>query len=284
MPNSPSARAIPPPLPVRGATTIVAPAPVAPVAPAPEVDPAPPVLSISTSPPAPVDPSAGGDDVAALVRELDDQRGRADAALAALRGAALDPSSLEAAAAQALLAAVDDLLARTGAALDAAPAPAPQLEPARAALVERGVALAGELSQLGAAEAPPRVSRPAPAPQAAARVLSNERPEAVSRGPRGLAILLVIVVVAATGYHGWTRVTRSAPPPLTFANAPANTLGVERGGTRVLTVLPGKRVDPAALERFREAERARGFTVREAGPGTWLVERTEQPKAQEHTP
>jgi hypothetical protein len=229
-----------------------------------------------------VDPSAGGDDVAALARELDDQRGRADVALAALRGATLDPSSPEAAAAQALLATVDDLLARAKAALDAAPAP--QLEPARAALLERGVALVGELSQLGAAEAPPPVSRPAPAPHAAARVLSNERPEAVSRGPRGLAILLVIVVVAATGYHGWTRATRGALPPLTFANAPANTLGVERGGTRVLTVLPGKRVDPAALERFREAERARGFTVREAGPATWLVERTEQPIAQEHTP
>lgn len=224
--------------------------------------------------PPPVDPSAGGDDVAALIQELDDQRGRADAALAALRGA-LAPSAPEATAAQALIAAVDDLLARARAALDAVPAP--QLEKARAALVERGVALAGALSRLGAVEAPPQASRPVPPPEVAPRVLSNvsaaQGVSAAGRGGKGLWVALGLAAALAAGYHGYPLATRRPPAlPPTLPGAPANTFVIRQGASVVLRLQPGAAVDAGELERFTAQERARGNAVRSLASGVWAIE------------
>lgn len=232
-----------------------------------------PNSSAAHAAPPPVDPSAGGDDVAALIQELDDQRGRADAALAALR-AALAPSAPEATAARALLAAVDDLLAR-GRGRDAALAP--QLEKARAALVERGVALAGALSQLGAVEAPPQASRPVPPPEVAARLLSNvsaaQAASAAGRGGKGLWVALGLAIALAGGYHGYQLATRKPPAlPPTLPGAPANTFVIRQGASVVLRLQPGAAVDAGELERFTAQERARGNAVRSLASGVWAIE------------
>ena len=178
------------------------------------------------------------------------------------------------AAAQALLGEVDAALAQVKAAAAAAEPPlAASLDPIRLALVDGGVELAGAHARLTPeGVVAPVAPAPAPAREAAARLLSNSCDDAVTpRRAARLWVALGLAIAVAAAYHGWARATRRVAPPPSLADAPANTLGAERGGTKILSALPGKAVNPAELERFKAAEQAKGNIVKQAGPGTWLI-------------
>ena|SRR6266568_215696 len=204
----------------------------------------------------------------ALLRAAAALRLRLELALATVPAAG---APFDGPAAQVLLGEVDAVLAQVKAAFDAAePALAASLKPIRLALVDGGVAFAAGINQL----VPLGAGEPAPAPprEPAARLLTNERDE--EAGPRratGLWVALGVAAAIAASYHGWARATRNVAPPPTFVGAPVNTLGVERGGMRVLSTLPGKALNLAELERFKTAEQAKGNIVKQTGPGTWLV-------------
>jgi len=206
----------------------------------------------------------------ALLRAAAALRLRLDLALATVPAAG---APFDGPAAQALLGEVDAVLAQVKAASDAAePALVTSLKPIRLALVDGGVALAAGLNELVplGVLAPARPAAPAREP--GARLLTNERDEEVApRRAMRLWVALGVATAIAASYHGWARATRNATPPPTFAGAPVNTLGVERGGTRALSALPGKAVNPTELERFKAAEQAKGNIVKQTGPGTWVV-------------
>lgn len=187
------------------------------------------------------------------------------------------PLAVDVAAGQRLLSEADELIARLKE-LSAGPAPelAASSEAVRRALVDLGLALSGGLSQLlPAGEAAPQApAAPAEAKPPAARVLTVEQEEPRSkpeRRQRALWVAFAVIALAAAGYHGWHQLNRRAPPP-GLPGLPANTYGVERGGGKMVSALPGKQVDPAELQRFKAFEQARGNVVREVGPGSWLVE------------
>lgn len=176
---------------------------------------------------------------------------------------------------QAILAELDGLLARVNALLQGVPdAARPGLESIRNALVKEAVEL-GEVAARAAGASAAAARPAAPRRPAAARMISAgpRRAAPAPRRPPALLVLLVLVAVPVLGYHGWTWRTRHRPaPPAAFEGAPAGTMGSGRGANRVLMAVPGKRVDPAELERFRALEASRGNQLRELAPGTWAIE------------
>lgn len=176
------------------------------------------------------------------------------------------------AAVRDLLGEIDALLAEVKVLVQGAPHDARLgLEAVRNALVREAIAFSG-------AADPALPGAPTPAPAARTRRAETARLVAAGAAPRrrrpvGLLALLAVAALAALGYHGWSRYARPAPaPPPTFPGAPAGTLGTGRGASRVLTTLPGARVDPAELERFRRLEASRGNALRAIAPGTWAIE------------
>jgi hypothetical protein len=84
-------------------------------------------------------------------------------------------------------------------------------------------------------------------------------------------VVLVLVVIAAAAYHGYRFVNRAAPIPPAISGAPPGTVGTMTPQGKVVVVPPGTKVDPKAMENFRNLERAKGNEVREISPGTFVV-------------
>jgi hypothetical protein len=201
---------------------------------------------------------------------------------AALASAPPPGAPIDGAALQGILGEIDGLLAEVKELLREAPVEArPGLEAVRNALVREAIQFSEAATGRGADGAPaatPAPPGPAPRreparPPAAARPLPAGPPR-TRRRPLALLVILALATTGAVGYHAWSFLSRPAPtPPPTYAGAPAGTYGVDRGASRLLMTLPGKRVDPAELERFGRLEAARGNVVRLVSPGTWLIER-----------
>ena len=174
-------------------------------------------------------------------------------------------------AVQGLLGEIDALLPEVKALVQGAPRDARLgLEAVRNALVREAIAFSEAAG--GGAPAPAPAATPAPRRAAATRVLAPAETTR-RRAPIGLLVLLTAVAAGALGYHGWRLHLRPAPvPPASFPGAPEGTLGVDRGASRLLTTLPGRRVDPAELERFRRLEASRGNVLRAVSAGTWVIE------------
>lgn len=212
---------------------------------------------------------------AAPVRAAAVMRLRVAAALvsAPAPGAAVDRGALH-----ELLGEIDGLLARVKVLLGAAPHDARLgLEAVRNALVREAIAFseAAAVAEQGAAVAPAPAAGPR---RGTARLVVAEAPPP-RRRPTVLLALLAVAAAAALGYHGLRLVDRPAPaPPPTFPGAPEGTIGAGRGAGRVLMTIPGSRIDPAELERFRRLEASKGNVLRSVAPGTWLIEPAAAPE------
>jgi len=215
---------------------------------------------------------------AELIRHAAVLRLRAAAALATR-----PPSGtpVDSAAIAELLSEIDGVLHQVKALLDGAtPEVKPQLEAIRNALVREAVDFSEACHEIGTAELP---LAPAPARitgrAAAARVLSSrvgldqeDRPEERSRRT-GPIVTLMIILLLGGGYHAWNLYT--APPklpPATYEGAPAGTMAVQNGRSYFLVTLPGKVVNAAELEAYKQREARRGNHVREVTRGTWIIE------------
>jgi len=180
-----------------------------------------------------------------------------------------------------LLSEIDQLLGSVKGLLDeASPEARVSLESIRNSLVKEAVDFSEACHEVGTTEtplapAPPRTGGWA----AAARVLSvhagvddADRPE--ERRRRLVPVLLLLVVLAlGGGFHAWNYfLAPPKQPPATFEGAPAGTMAVPNGKAYFLMALPGKQVNAADLESYRQREAKRGNRVREVGPGTWIIE------------
>ncbi len=118
-----------------------------------------------------------------------------------------------------------------------------------------------------------------PGRAAAARVLSSragiddeDRPEEVRRRT-GPYIVLAVALLIGGGYHAWNLYTTPPRvPPATYEGAPAGTMAIQNGKSYFLKLLPGKVVNAAELESFKQREAKRGNTLRELGAGLWIIE------------
>jgi hypothetical protein len=180
-----------------------------------------------------------------------------------------------------LLSELDTLLQAVKALIDgASPELKLQLEPIRNALVREAVDFSEACHEVGTAELP---LIPAAAHltgrAATAKVLSvhagvdeEDRPEEQRRRIMPLVTLAVLLLLGA-GYHAWNYL--AAPPRQevpTFEGAPAGTMAVQNGKSNFMVQLPGRKVNAADLETFRQREARHGNRVREVGPGTWIIE------------
>jgi len=188
------------------------------------------------------------------------------------------PEAADQAAAQAMLADVDALLARIKAAMDAdAEGTGKVYEPIRNAVVGGGVDLAGALSRLVPEGSPEQAAlQKQERKLATTRLLTNEAAlddNPLKSTPKGWWIVLAVVLVLVGSYHAWRFVVKPVPlTPPTLPGAPANTTTVTRGPAKLLVVTAGKKVDPAELEKFRSSEQAKGNTLRELSAGMWVIE------------
>jgi hypothetical protein len=89
--------------------------------------------------------------------------------------------------------------------------------------------------------------------------------------PWGLVVLLVLVVAAGAGYHGYRYVNRPKPAPSPVSGAPSGTIGTVTPQGKVVVAPAGAKLDPKELENFKNLERAKGNVVRELVPGTFVV-------------
>jgi len=187
-------------------------------------------------------------------------------------------SPVDAAALSTMLGEIDALLSEVGAAAQGAPPElTPSLEAVRNGLVKEAIDFSEAAQRVGPAETLPAAAGVPSRRAASTRVLSVARgdgEEPQTRSQRWQITLLVGVLALAGGYHAWRWHERRSQPPqqISFAGAPENTIGVERGRTRLLLSVPGKSVKPDELQRFRTQQEALGNVVREIAPGTWVVE------------
>lgn len=221
---------------------------------------------------------------AGLIRHAAVLRLRAAAALATRPPPG---TPIDSAAVAELLSEIDGVLHRVKALLDGAtPEVRPQLEAIRNALVKEAVDFSEACHEIGTAELP-LAPGPGPGPgparitgrAAAARVLSSrvgvdseDHPEERRRRTAPVVILLVVLLLGG-GYHAWNLYT--APPklpPPTYEGAPAGTMAVQNGRSYFLVTLPGKVVNPAELESYKQREARRGNQVREVTRGAWIIE------------
>jgi hypothetical protein len=156
----------------------------------------------------------------------------------------------------------------------------PQLEAIRNALVREAVDFSEACHEIGTAEmALVPAAAQLPGRAAAARVISShvgideeDRPEERRRRTAPVVTLLVVLILGG-GYHAWNFYTAPPPqPPATYEGAPAGTMAVQNGKTSFLVALPGKIVDAAEMERYRQREARRGNQLREVTRGTWIIE------------
>jgi hypothetical protein len=188
-------------------------------------------------------------------------------------GAKVDPAAV-----QAVLVGIDEVLADLKEQSDdAAPEALRAIEMVRHALVKEAIDLTEALQQVAPAEVVEEIttSRKARRSQAAAVTRVVRTSTTADDGPRnvpwGLVVVLVLVVIAAAAYHGYRFVNRGAPTPPAISGAPPGTVGTMTPQGKVVVVPPGAKVDPKAMENFKNLERAKGNEVREVSPGTFVV-------------
>jgi hypothetical protein len=179
-------------------------------------------------------------------------------------------SPIDSAAVQALLAELDSTLAELKAAAEGGESPHPGIALLRKVLVKEAIDLTDAVNRIAPAQAP-AIKTPA---RPATRLLSNRSGvEGVSapRVGRGWLALLVLAALAAGAFHGYRLLARKplVPPP-SFGSAPQGAVGVRQGPVSVVVPESGKLLDPAQVERFKAQEEAKGNTVKEVAPGTYV--------------
>jgi hypothetical protein len=160
---------------------------------------------------------------------------------------------------------------------DAAPEALRAIETVRHALVKEAIDLTEALQQVAPPELVEEITTSRKARRAGAapvtRMVRNTRADddGPSQVPWGLVVVLVLAVVAAVAYHGQRYVNRakSVAPPV--SGAPSGTAGTLTPQGKVVVVPPGTRADPKEIENFKNLEKAKGNTVRELVPGTFVV-------------
>jgi len=197
------------------------------------------------------------------------------------------PVSVDHDAVQGLLAELDVVLGQVNALAAQVPeAHQAELEAVRNGLVRVAVdfsevaqALGQGAPPAGAPEAAPhRPRQPAEAKVLSVHAAAAERAAAPGR-PDGWLVALALALLVAGGFHAWRWASAPTPvPPPTLAGAPANTMTFSNDSGQFLMAIGGATVDPAALQRFIEQEKARGNTVREIAPGTWTIEPEPRPR------
>jgi hypothetical protein len=187
-------------------------------------------------------------------------------------------TSIDATAAGAILDDLDEVLAALKAMRAASPDRAAEVDAVQRALVKDAVDLSEtvqRLSPLGATAVPVPASAPRTARAASTRLLTMETGEVAEREERRrwpLWIVAGLVIAGGAAFHLKNYLdARNAPPSQTLAGAPTHTIGMERGGSKILVADPGKTLDPAEIENFRRMEEAKGSRVEEVAPGTWVV-------------
>jgi len=205
---------------------------------------------------------------------------------AALDSAPEPPAPVDHDAVQGLLGVLDEVLAQVNPLAAQVPETRQaELETVRNALVRVAVDFSEAAHRLGPVAA--SVADPAAAPhqprlRAATKVLSvhagSEPAAAPARRPVAALVTLALVALVTGAFHGWRWATTPTPQaPPTLAGAPANTLAVRNAGGQHLMAIAGTTVDRLELERFTAEQKARGNTVRELAPGTWIIERAPTP-------
>lgn len=217
---------------------------------------------------------------AAPVRRAVGLRWQVAAAIASLPPAGAD---VDAAATQAILIGIDEVLAALKEVGAASGAPVQrELEPVRNGLVREAIDLTEALAQVAPAAmveeitatrkmAPSAAAAPAPRLDEV-RTFRPPRPrEAEARGfSWALVVVLTLAALAAAAYHGYRYVNRGqAPSPL--AGAPSGTVGLVTPQGKFVLAPAGVRLDPREVENFRALERAKGNEVRELAPGVFVA-------------
>ncbi|WP_248340526.1 hypothetical protein [Anaeromyxobacter paludicola] len=176
---------------------------------------------------------------------------------------------------------MDALLAEADGCLGALTALAARLPPearaeaaeARAALLDQAFAVTSAAQRLVAPEAAPvaPAPRPAPAAPAAGKVIEYQPHAAPERRKgRGTAVAFALALLAAGGYHGYGYWSARQRPPM-GADLPEGYRASAPPDSDLRTITAGPGADRARFEKFRADQVARGKTVREIGPGVWMV-------------
>jgi hypothetical protein len=173
---------------------------------------------------------------------------------------------------QSLLAELDSALSELKAAQETSETEHhPGIGVLRTALVKEAIDLTDAVHRISPAQAPAIQAPAAPA----TRLLSNravlEAPAEERRLGRGWLALLVLVALAAAGFHGYNYLTRRPPaPPPSIGGSPSGSVGVRQGSVSIVVPEAGKAPDPRQLESFKGLEEAKGNAVREVAPGVWV--------------
>jgi hypothetical protein len=149
------------------------------------------------------------------------------------------------------------------------------LDAVRNALVREAIDFSEVAQRVAVVAGAPALPRPVLRPLQT-RVLSVEsEPEyAPSQRRRSALLVVVFLLVLAAGavFHGRTYYQKKhAHPPQPGIPPGMMALGVARGPRMVTMQTHDGAVDPAELERFREAEKAQGNVVTDAGGGSFIV-------------
>jgi hypothetical protein len=190
-----------------------------------------------------------------------------------LPGAPIDQGAV-----QAILGGIDDVLsALKEQSDDAGPEVLRAIETVRHTLVKEAIDLTEALQQV----APPemveeittsrKVRRTGTAPVTRMIQNTSQADAGPSSFPWGLVVVLVIALVAAAAYHGYRYVNRARPSPPPITGAPSGTVGAVTPQGKVIVLPAGTRADPKEIENFKNLEKAKGNTVREIVPGTFVV-------------
>ncbi len=181
-------------------------------------------------------------------------------------------------AVQAILVGIDEVLAALKEQSDdAGPEALRAIEGVRHVLVKEAIDLTEALQQVAPAEVVEEIttSRKARRSGVAAVTRMVQSSPTLDEGrpqvPWGLVVVLVLAVIGAAAYHGYRYVNRSSPAGSQITGAPAGTVGTVTPQGKVVVVPPGTKVDPKAMESFRNLEKAKGNEVREIAPGTFVV-------------
>jgi hypothetical protein len=181
-------------------------------------------------------------------------------------------------AVQAILGGIDDVLsALKEQSDDAGPEALRAIETVRHALVKEAIDLTEALQQVAPPEMVEEITTSRKARRAGVAPVTrmvrdtSHADAGPSRVPWGLVVVLVVALVAAAAYHGYRYVNRARPAASSITGAPSGAAGTVTPQGKVIVMPAGARADPKELESFKNLEKAKGNTVRELVPGTFVV-------------
>jgi len=181
-------------------------------------------------------------------------------------------------AVQAILGGIDDVLsALKEQSDDAGPEALRAIETVRHTLVKEAIDLTEALQQVAPPELVEEITTSRKARRAGAapvtRMVTNtsQADAGPSQVPWGLVVVLVLAVVGAAAYHGYRYVNRATPFASPITGAPSGTVGTVTPQGKVIVMPAGAKADPKEVENFKNLEKAKGNTVRELVPGTFVV-------------